>query len=54
MYPFLSSILWIHVPVCRSSSQANCTVVMDNMYTIEYKEECGRKYNKVSRHGGGV
>ena len=25
----------------------NCTVVLDNMYTIEYKEECGRRYEKV-------
>ena len=24
-----------------SYSQTNCTVVLDNMYTIEYKEECG-------------
>ena len=46
MYPSIPIIY----PICRSSSQANCTVVMDNMYTIEYKEECGRKYNKVSRH----
>jgi len=30
-----------------SYSQTNCTVVLDNMYTIEYKEECGRRYNKV-------
>ena len=29
-------------------------MVIENMYTIEYKEECGRKYNKVSRHGRGV
>ena len=25
----------------------NCTTVLDNMYTIEYKEECGRKYDKI-------
>ena len=50
MYPFIP----ILYPVYLSSSQANCTVVMDNMYTIEYKEECGRKYNKVSRHVGDV
>merc|ERR1711976_273249 len=35
-------------PQCNSSpSQTNCTVVIDNMYTIEYMLECGRKYNKV-------
>ena len=26
----------------------NCSVVIENMYTIQYKEECGRRYNKVS------
>ena len=28
-------------------SGQNCSVVIENMYTIEYKEECGRRYNKV-------
>ena len=52
MYPFIPILYFVYL----SSSQANCTVVMDNMYTIEYKEECGRKYNKVSinRHEGDV
>ena len=26
---------------------SNCTTVLENMYTIQYKEECGRKYDKV-------
>lgn len=35
-------------PVCSTSrSYQNCTVVLDNMYTIEYKEECGRRYDKI-------
>jgi len=35
-------------PVCSNSrSYQNCTVFLDNMYTIEYKEECGRRYDKI-------
>jgi len=35
-------------PVCSEPrSYQNCTVLLDNMYTIEYKEECGRKYDKI-------
>ena len=33
-------------PVCGSYAQ-NCTVVVESQYTIQYKEECGRKYRKV-------
>jgi len=35
-------------PVCsHSRSYQNCTVILDNMYTIQYKEECGRRYDKI-------
>ena len=36
--------------IIHSSSYGarNCSVVIENMYTIQYKEECGRRYNKVS------
>merc|ERR1711892_1488439 len=33
-------------PVCGSYAR-NCTVVVESQYTIQYKEECGRKYRKV-------
>ena len=32
--------------VCGSYAQ-NCSVVVETQYTIQYKEECGRRYRKV-------
>ena len=33
-------------PVCGPYAQ-NCTVILESQYTIQYKEECGRRYQKV-------
>ena len=46
--PYVSSLptLPCSSPVCSSYAQ-NCTVVLESQYTIQYKEECGRRYQKV-------
>ena len=36
--------------VCGSYAQ-NCSVVVETQYTIQYKEECGRRYRKVCQEG---
>ena len=41
----------IYNPLCGSYAQ-NCTVVVESQYTIQYKEECGRRYQKVCQGGG--
>merc|ERR1719312_1943771 len=49
--PFLSSLPCpvVHT-VCGSYAQ-NCTVVVETQYTIQYKEECVRRYRKVCQEG---
>ena len=36
--------------LCGTYAQ-NCTVVVESQYTIQYKEECGRRYQKVCQGG---
>merc|ERR1712025_557774 len=49
--PPCSEYFHAQFPTCSQSnygvSAQNCSMVIESMYTIEYKEECGRRYNKV-------